>query len=123
MDVKTVVVAAVEDDRVVLASAKFAWANDRYEASELSPIQTLPRQTPGDDSLEDDQGNIASERIFEHIRSYAESIGSGVDVFCLSTFGNVDLKSGVVTHVPNRGGSGEPTRRDFPDYIDRESVG
>ncbi len=114
MNKRTIMLAAVEDDQILLTHTVLEPEGRRYQVVEMGEPHKIERIVDPLSSEIDDQGELDLASFGVAVAGYVTDVGIKPDAAAVSSFGNVDLDSQVITHSPNGRRRGQIIRYDFP---------
>lgn len=117
LSTKTIVLTAVEDDQILLTHTVLTAEGRRYQVAEMGEPQKIERLIDPVSPDVDDQGEIDLAALGAAIADYVAASGIVPDAAAVSSFGNVDLKSQVITHAPSGRRRGQLVSYDFPEMM------
>jgi fructokinase len=119
---KIALLIAVEDDQLLVSHAHFDPTGGQLSVSEMGKPLVEPRAIDGNDGESDDQGDLDLASIGDRLRHYIATNAIQPDICAVSSFGNVDLDTQIITHFPNGRRRGQKASYNFPAML-REITG
>lgn len=114
MSTRTIVLTAVEDDQILLTHTVLESDGRRYQVAEMGDPQKIERKIDPTSKDIDDQGELDLGALGDVVADYVAATKIAPDAAAVSSFGNVSLKTQVITHVPNGRRRGHEVTYDFP---------
>jgi fructokinase len=120
MQACTALLIAVEDDEIIIGFARFSPGDEQLRVEEMGPPFSVSRDISDQTGVQDDQGALDVPAVVKAAKAYCEEHGITPDCCAVSSFGNVDIATGVISYVPHGGiERGQIMQFDFPTELKR----
>lgn len=100
LEIVTALICAIEDDQIIFMDVDFENEGEGkgWVGVHASQPVGIPRQHFNPDAIEDDHHDFDFEKMSKDIQYHAERLGKEVHYVAISTFGNVDNKTGNIIY-------------------------